>query len=74
MSASKRKVTRTLGLLIDVARVISVGSDRTTGYVVLRFRDEHGRIVALRLRSQQFRTLAHGVLGLAEALEEESER
>jgi hypothetical protein len=37
---------------------------------VLRFRDTKGRLVAVRLRPQQFRALANGVLGLAEALEE----
>jgi hypothetical protein len=50
--------------------VPSVGRDRTTGKVVLRFRDERGRIVAVRLRPRQFRTLANGVLGLAGALDE----
>ena len=34
--------------------------------------DEKGRMVAVRLRPQQFRTLANGVLGLAEALEDEA--
>ncbi len=29
-----------------------------------------GRLVAVRLRPRQFRALANGVLGLAEALEE----
>ncbi len=33
-------------------------------------RDEKGRLVAVRPRPQQFRTLANGVLGLAEAMEE----
>jgi hypothetical protein len=37
--------------------------------VLLRFRDDRDRIVALRLRPRQFRTLANGVLGLAEAME-----
>ncbi len=63
------RTPRKRGLLIDVARVISVGRDRTTGQAVLRFRDEKGRLVAVRLRPQQFRTLANGVLGLAEAEE-----
>ncbi len=69
MPAGKRLSTRKPGLLIDVARVISVGRDRSTGQAVLRFRDEKGRLVAVRLRPQQFRTLANGVLGLAEAAE-----
>ncbi len=56
---------------IDVSRVISVGRDRSGGQVVLRFKDDRDRIVALRLRPQQFQTLAHGVLGLAEAIEAE---
>jgi hypothetical protein len=50
--------------------VISVGRNRATGEVHLRFRDEQGRIVAVRLRPRQFRTLADGVLGLAEAMQE----
>ena len=37
------------------------------GVVGLRFRDENGRLVAVRFRPRQFRTLANGVLGLAEA-------
>ncbi len=62
------RTPRKTGLLIDVARVTSVGRDRSTGQAILRFRDEQGRLVAVRLRPQQFRTLANGVLGLAEAL------
>ena len=52
------------GETIDVARVVSTGQDRKTGHAILRFKDESGRIVALRLRPQQFNTLARGVLGL----------
>ena len=63
----KRKPT---GRLIDVARVISVGQDRRTGEAILRFRDTKGGLVAVRLRPGQFRTLAPGVLGLAEARDE----
>ena len=37
-------------------------------------RDEPGRIVAVRPRPRQFRTLVNGALGLVEALEEESEQ
>jgi hypothetical protein len=68
MATRKNAPTRKPGLLIDVARVLSVSRDRTTGQAVLRFRDERGRIVAVRMRPQQFRTLANGVVGLAEAL------
>jgi hypothetical protein len=39
---------------------------------VLRFLDERGRIVVVRLRPQQFRTRANGMLGLAEAVEAQS--
>ena len=60
---------RPTGHTIEVERVVSVGRNRSTGRAVLRFRDERGRIVAVRLRSRQFRTLANGVLGLAEAEE-----
>ena len=70
MATRKAKPQRKPGLLIDVARFISASQDRSTGKVVFRFRDERGRIVAVRLRPWQFRTLANGVLGLAEALEE----
>ena len=69
MATKKIPSRRTQGLLIDVARVLSVGRDRPTGGAVLRFRDEKGRLVAVRLRPQQFRTLANRVLGLAEALD-----
>ena len=56
--------------IIDVARVLSVARDRASGKVHLRFRDEQRRIVAVRMRPRQFRTLANGVLGLVEALGE----
>ena len=70
MATRKKSHARRAGVLIDVARVISVGRDRSTGQIVLRFRDERSRIVAVRLRPRQFRTLANGVLGLAEAVDE----
>ncbi len=44
------RTARKPGRPIDVARVISVGRDRSTGQAVLRFRDEKGRLVAVRLR------------------------
>ena len=47
--------------------VISTGQDRKTGHAILRLRADDGRVIALRLRPQQFRTLARGVLGLARA-------
>ena len=65
------KTPRPRGLTIDVTRVISVGRDRSGEQVLLRFRDDRDRIVAVRLRPQQFRTLANGVLGMAGALEAE---
>ena len=55
------------GETIDVARVISTGQDRKTGHAIVRLRADDGRVIALRLRPQQFRTLAKGVLGLAKA-------
>ena len=67
----KRTYRKPAGRLVDVARVVSVGQDRKTGEAVLRFRDTKGSLVALRLRPRQFRTLANGVMGLAEAREEE---
>ena len=54
--------------------MISVGRDRTTGRVVFRFRDERGRLVALRMRRRQFQTFANRADELAEALEDEAER
>ncbi len=45
---------RKRNLLIDVARVVSVGRDRTPGGAVIRLRDQSGRMVAARLRPQQF--------------------
>jgi len=68
--AARKKSPAKFGVLIDVARVVSVGRNRS-GEAVLRFRDTKGRLVTVRLRRQQFRTLANGVLGLAEALEDE---
>jgi hypothetical protein len=65
---ARRKLT---GRLIDVARVISVGQDPATQEAILRFRDTKGSLVAVRLRPGQFRTLANGVLGLAQAREEQ---
>jgi hypothetical protein len=69
--AARKKSSPKSGTLIDVAGVVSVGRDRSTGQAVLRFHDTKGRLVGVRLRRQQFRTLANGVLGLAEALEDE---
>ncbi len=64
----KRKPT---GRLVDVARVVSIGQDRKTGEAILRFKDTKGSLVAVRLRPRQFQTLANGVLGLAQAREEQ---
>jgi hypothetical protein len=41
--------------------------DRKTGHAILKFQAEDGRVIALRLRPQQFGVLARGVLGLAQA-------
>jgi hypothetical protein len=70
---TQKKPTRRkpAGLLVAVARVISVGQDRQTDEAILRFRDTKGKLVAVRLRPRQFRTLANGVLGLAEARDEQ---
>ncbi len=70
MSIQRQPPTRKPGLLIDIARVVSVGRDHSTGQAVPRFRDENGRLVAVRPRPRQLRRLANGVLGLAEGLEE----
>jgi hypothetical protein len=69
MPARKKKRTRRKpsGRLIDVARVLSVGQDRATEEAILRLRDTEGRLIAIRLRPQQFGTLATGLLGLAKA-------
>ncbi len=64
--ATQKKRTRRKpsGRLIDVSRVVSVGQDRESGEAIPRFRDQDGRLVAVRLKPQQFGTLARGVLGL----------
>ena len=59
MATRKPKPQRKPGLLIDVARFISASQDRSTGQVVFRFRDEQGRLVALRMRRRQFGMLAN---------------
>ncbi len=53
---------------IHIQRVVSVGRDRETGEVRLRFRDREGRAVELRLEPREFETLSQGVVGLAEAM------
>ncbi len=63
----KRTHRKPTGRLVDVARVVSVGQDRRTGEAILKFKDTKGKLVAVRLRPGQFKTLAHGVLGPAEA-------
>ena len=71
MATRKAKPQREPGVLIDVARFISAASqDRATGRVVFRFRDEQGRIVALRMRRRQFQTFANRADELAEAFDE----
>ena len=50
-----------------MARVVSTGQDRETGHAIVRLRSADGRVIALRLGPQPFRTLANGVLGLAKA-------
>ena len=69
MAIRKKKRTRRKpsGQLIDVARALSVGQDRATQEAILRLRDTEVRLIAIRLKPQQFGTLARGVLGLAEA-------
>jgi len=64
------KPQRKPGLLIDVTRFVSASQDRSTGQVVFRFRDEQGRLVALRMRRQQFQTFSNNMDELAEALDE----
>ena len=64
------RTQRKSGLLVDVARFVSASQDPSTGQVVFRFRDEHGRIVALRMRRQQFQTFSINKDELADALEE----
>ena len=69
MTIKKQPTTRKPGVLIDVARFISASQERTPGRVVFRFRDERGRLVALRMRRQQFQTFANRGDELAAALE-----
>ena len=72
MATRKTKPQRKPGVLIDVARFISASQDRSTGRVVFRFRDERGRLVALRMRRRQFQTFANRADKLAEAVEAQS--
>ena len=68
MTARKKRTRRKpSGQLIDVARVVSVGQDRATQEAILQLRDTDGRQIAIRLKPQQFGTLARGLLGLAKA-------
>ena len=50
-----RKSSSMPGLLIDVARFIFASQGRSNGKVVFRFRDEQGRLVALRMRDPRSR-------------------
>ncbi len=68
MKRRSAKPQRKPGVLIDVARFISASQDRSTGQVVFRFRDERGRIVALRMRRRQFQTFANRADELAETV------
>ncbi|MHC4340379.1 MAG: hypothetical protein ACYSX0_09240 [Planctomycetota bacterium] len=70
MATRKKPPARRAGVLIDVARFVSASQDRSTGRVVFRFRDEQGRLVALRMRRQQLQTFSNNMDELAEALEE----
>ncbi len=54
----------------SLALCFSASQDRSTGRVVFRFRDERGRLVALRMRRRQFQTFANRADELAEALDE----
>jgi transcriptional regulator of acetoin/glycerol metabolism len=49
-------------LKIDVARVVEIVLDSSTGETVIRFRDKRGRIVTTHLEKRQFNTLLKGVL------------
>ncbi len=62
-----RKSARRWGL-----DAVSVGQDRSTGQAALRFRDEQGRLVALRMRRQQFQTFAKQLEQASEAVEAQS--
>jgi hypothetical protein len=70
VATRKTKPQRKPGVLIDVDRFISASQGRSTGKVVFGFRDEQGRLVALRLRPQQFQTFSNRADGLAEAVDE----
>ncbi len=67
MPAKKRTRRKPSGQLIDVARAVSVGQDRETQEAILQLRDRDGKLIATRLKPQQFGTLARGVLGLADS-------
>ena len=71
MAAAATNTRRPTGKTIDVDRIISVGRDRKTGRSTVRVRDAGGLVYVLLLWKRQLRTLARGVGGLVEALEEE---
>ncbi len=68
MTARKKKRTRRKpsGQLIDVARVIAVGQDRDTQEALLQLRDTEGKLIAIRLKPQQFGTASNGSTGARE--------
>ena len=68
VATRRAKPRRKPGVLIDVARFISASQDRSTGQVIFRFRDERGRLVALRMR--QFQTFSNRADELAQALDQ----
>ena len=47
--------------------VASVGEDRETEEAILQLRDRDGKLIAVRLKPQQFGMLTRGVLGLSNA-------
>ncbi len=53
---------RKSGLKIDVARVVEIVLDSSTGETIVRFRDKRGRIVAAHLPKRQFNALLKRVL------------
>ena len=53
---------RKSALKIDVARVVEIVLDSSTGETIVRFRDKRGRVVTAHLAKRQFQTLLKGVL------------
>ena len=67
----KKSARRPRSQTIEVARVVSIGRSKIAGDAALvKLRDSEGGMVVLRLLPQQLKTLALGLAGMSEALDQ----